>query len=420
MNIDVTEKMKCVIEGNGVKVFGKAVHALSRIGDDIWLDPLEKGLAVRTVNQTHSAYACFLFSRMFFRNYTSGSDQRQEYKSAKCKVSLKSVLPLFRSISTLERSVYRCEITINIFDHRVVFQFKCRNGITKTHNLGYQECEALQAVFPAHLCPNILKAHPKLLSDIMVHFPVSQEEITLSISPTRMILKNYFDEDNDRIMYTEMFLHPDEFDYFHLKVDSDITLCLKELRGLLTFAESHGLQVSVHFGSSGNPVSFSLEDMLLEAVVVLATLVDPGNENPSQVSVAQEVAAHSLVGVSLIEGPATVEATNVTVNHPVHSAGEQVASSQGSPFFRPTFHVTKLMQLVGGGEDFTKSRSLNEISSGSALSTAVTPATFKICSLLFGAVTNDQEETIKSNLPSLVYASDTEDDARDSDGKKEE
>lgn len=34
----------------------------------------------------------------------------------------------------------------------------------------------------------------------------------------------------DRIMYTEMFLHPDEFDYFHVRVDSDMTFCLKELR----------------------------------------------------------------------------------------------------------------------------------------------------------------------------------------------
>lgn len=31
-------------------------------------------------------------------------------------------------------------------------------------------------------------------------------------------------------MFTEMFLHPDEFDYFHLRMDSDITFCLKELR----------------------------------------------------------------------------------------------------------------------------------------------------------------------------------------------
>lgn len=41
-----------------------------------------------------------------------------------------------------------------------------------------------------------------------------------------------------------------------------------------------------------SPVSFSLEDMLLEAVVVLATLMDPASENPSQVSVAEKVLAH--------------------------------------------------------------------------------------------------------------------------------
>ncbi|XP_026766560.2 cell cycle checkpoint control protein RAD9B isoform X2 [Pangasianodon hypophthalmus] len=370
--------MRCVIEGNGVKVFGKTVHALSRIGEEMWLDPLEKGLAVRTVNKAHSAYACFLFSPLFFQHYTSTSDQLQDNKSAKCKISLKSVLPLFRSITTLERSVYRCEITINIFDSRVVFQFKCRNGITKTHNLGYQECEALQAVFPAHLCPNVLKAHPKLLSDIVMHFPVSQEEITLSMSPIRVILKNYFEEDNDRIMCTEMFLHPDEFDYFHLRVDSDITFCLKELRGLLTFAESHGLQVSVQFGSPGNPVSFSLEDMLLEAVVVLATLVDPATENPSQVSVAQEAPTHSVVGVSIHECPVEAEATNIVPHRPDHPVGEQVASSQGSPFFRPAFHMRKLMQLVGGGENFSKYKApLNGTSSGSALTTTVTPATLE-------------------------------------------
>ncbi|KAF5905345.1 cell cycle checkpoint control protein RAD9B isoform X1, partial [Clarias magur] len=355
--------------------FAKAVHALSRIGEEIWLDPLEKGLAVRTVNKAHSAYACFLFSPMFFQHYSSTSDQ-QDNKSAKCKVSLKSVLPLFRSITTIERSVYRCEITINMFDNRVVFQFKCRNGITKTHNLGYEECEALQAVFPAHLCPNILKAHPKLLSDVVMHFPVSQEEITLSISPSSVILKNYFDEEIDRVMYTEMFLHPDEFDFFHLRLDSDITFCLKELRGLLAFAESHGLQVSVHFGSSGNPVSFRLEDMLLEAIVVLATLMEPSSENQSQALNAQEAPAHSIVGVPIHEGPVEADAIDVAPRCTVPSVEEQVASSQGSPFFRPVFHLKKLMQLVGGGDDFPKSRNyLNGVSYGCALTTAVAPGT---------------------------------------------
>uniref|UniRef100_A0A4W4FEK5 RAD9 checkpoint clamp component B n=1 Tax=Electrophorus electricus TaxID=8005 RepID=A0A4W4FEK5_ELEEL len=112
--------MKCIIEANGLKVFGKAIHALSRIGDEIWLDPLEKGLAVRSVNTAHSGYACFLFSPMFFQHYTPNLDQRQDNKT--------SVLPLFRSVATIDRSVCRCDISINIQEKRIIFQFNCRHG----------------------------------------------------------------------------------------------------------------------------------------------------------------------------------------------------------------------------------------------------------------------------------------------------
>ncbi|XP_062854366.1 cell cycle checkpoint control protein RAD9B [Trichomycterus rosablanca] len=417
--------MKCVIEGNGVKVFGKAVHALSRIGEDIWLDPLEKGLAVRSVNSAHSAYACFLFSPLFFQQYILNLDQLKENKAAKCKVSLKSVLPLFRNVSSIDRTVHRCEITINISDNRVIFMFKCRHGITKTHNLRYQECEALQAVFPAHLCPNVLKAHSKLLSDMILHFPISQEEITLSVIPVRVKLKNYFEEDNEhnRSMCTEMSLHPDEFDYFQVGVDSEITFCLKELRGLLTFAESHGLPVCIHFGASGKPVSFSVDDMLLEAIVVLATLVDPATENLSQVSTAEEAPAPrklskvcpadisladtSVTDISVHEGPLEAEAALVASQHQAFSTSECVASSQDSPVFSPAFHLRKLMQLHERRVDLLKP----------VTSAGSTPATSKIRSLLFGAVVSGQEEGNPSELPSLVYASDTEDDAAEDCGR---
>ncbi len=54
---------------------------------------------------------------------------------------------------------WRC--TPNILSASVI-------GITKTHNLRFQESEALQAVFASHLCPNVLKAPARLAAQYSV------------------------------------------------------------------------------------------------------------------------------------------------------------------------------------------------------------------------------------------------------------
>lgn len=185
--------MDCLLDGNCVKAFGKAIQALSRIGDEFWMDPTLKGLALRTVNSSHSAYSCFLFSPLFFQRYKLGIEQSSE--TIKCKLSTKSVLPLFRCLTSIERSVEQCQISVSsTLTDRVMIQFFCRHGITKTYNLRFQESEALQAVFATHLSPNMLKCPARLLGDMVMHFPMSQEEITLSTSSQRVSLRNYCEE----------------------------------------------------------------------------------------------------------------------------------------------------------------------------------------------------------------------------------
>ncbi|KAM9465078.1 cell cycle checkpoint control protein RAD9B isoform 1-T1 [Salvelinus alpinus] len=397
--------MKCVIERNGVKVFGKAVHALARIGDELWLDPMMKGLAMRSVNSAHSAYACFLFSPLFFQHYSPDTGPAQDSGTVKCKLVMKSVLPLFRCLATIERNVDSCQISINLPDNRVIFQFHCRHGITKTHNLGFQESEALQAVFPSHLCPNVLKAQPRLLGDMVMHFPVSQEEITLSMSPLRVNLKSYYEDESDQMkaMHTEMSLDPSEFDYFQVGVDSDITFCLKELRGLLSFAESHGLPVSAHFGAAGKPVAFSVDDMVLEASVVLATLVNPESRTPSQATEAQAPAALRCGGVAEPpEGPCEADAGPPQAQG-FPSAGELIASSQGSPVF---CGAALMREFTRTGEDSDRLRTPRYTHRGRGITT---PPSSKVRSLLFGAVSCEQGDGCTSMLPSLACSSDTED-----------
>uniref|UniRef100_A0AAQ5ZIB5 Cell cycle checkpoint control protein RAD9A n=1 Tax=Amphiprion ocellaris TaxID=80972 RepID=A0AAQ5ZIB5_AMPOC len=403
--------MDCVLDGNCVKAFGKAIHALSRIGDELWLDPMVRGLALRSVNSAHSAYACFLFSPLFFQQYNLGSVSEEGNETIKCKLVIKSVLPLFRCLSSIERNVKRCQISISAPCDRVMIRFFCRHGITKTHNVRFQESEALQAVFASHLCPNVLKAPARLLGDMVTHFPVSQEEITLSMTSLRVSLRNYFEGAKDHIktMHTEISLHPEEFDYFQVGVDSDITFCLKELRGLLAFAESHCLPVSVHSSATGScvvcrPVCFSVEDMVLEATVVLATLIDSEIRGPSQPTETPVPTTPRCVHAATLPVGSCEARSNIP--HDITAVTELVTSSQDSPIINPP----ALMQLL------PQTDIPNEfcVPDAACPSTSTTPASTVICSLLFRALSSDEDDdSCAAGLNVLACYSDGEETMED-------
>jgi len=89
--------MKCVLPAISVKLFAKAVHCLAKIGSEIYFEPLESGLALKTVNSSRSAYICFLFLKELFQKYDSVSSENshenlEEFSSSRCKVAVKTML----------------------------------------------------------------------------------------------------------------------------------------------------------------------------------------------------------------------------------------------------------------------------------------------------------------------------------------
>lgn len=105
-------------------VLGRAVHSLSRIGDELYLEPTESGvrsiagagwelrghlcplpslqavptlwlcpqLSLRAVNSSRSAFASFLFAPLFFQLYEPGS-AGPDTELFRCKVHMKVQCP---------------------------------------------------------------------------------------------------------------------------------------------------------------------------------------------------------------------------------------------------------------------------------------------------------------------------------------
>ncbi|XP_027659944.1 cell cycle checkpoint control protein RAD9A isoform X2 [Falco cherrug] len=223
--------MKCIIAGGNVKVLGRAVHSLSRIGDELYLEPTDGG----------------------------------------------SFLGIFRSLPSLEKTVEKCLILLRPRASRLVVQLHCKYGVTKTHNLAFQECERLQAVFDTQRCASQLCAPARVLAEAVVHFPPTLAEVTLGAGPGgKLSLRNYVEDETElkKTMVTELWLAEDEFQMVAVVPGSHITFCLKEFRGLLTFAEASNLPLTIHYDVPGRPVVFTLDDAVLEVHLVLATLSD--------------------------------------------------------------------------------------------------------------------------------------------------
>ncbi|KAM4666873.1 LOW QUALITY PROTEIN: cell cycle checkpoint control protein RAD9A [Amazona ochrocephala] len=273
--------MKCLIAGGNVKVLGRAVHSLSRIGDELYLEPTERGLSLRAINSSRSAFASFLFTPLFFQRYEAGGPLPST-ELFRCKVLMKSFLGVFRSLPSLEKAVEKCLILLNPQLSRLVVQLHCKYGVTKTHNLTFQECEQLQAVYDTQRCASSLRAPAQVLAEAVVHFPMTLAEVTLRVDPGgRISLRNHVEDEAEptKTMVTELWLAKDEFEAVAAAPDSHITFCLREFRGLLSFAEASNLPLSIYYDAPGRPVVFTLDDTVLEVTLVLATLSEPDSSS---------------------------------------------------------------------------------------------------------------------------------------------
>ncbi|XP_064432162.1 cell cycle checkpoint control protein RAD9A isoform X3 [Mirounga angustirostris] len=184
--------MKCLVTGGNVKVLGKAVHSLSRIGDELYLEPLEDGLSLRTVNSSRSAYACFLFAPLFFQQYQAAAPGQE---ALRCKILMKwdSAEPgMAGSYVGVRAGWWRHSTGLMCCPHSVV-----PGRLPLTGDGGEERGEMLHLTGWQEQPPGGPAAlQIRVLGEAVLPFPPALAEVTLGIGcGRRVILRSYQEEE---------------------------------------------------------------------------------------------------------------------------------------------------------------------------------------------------------------------------------
>ena len=322
--------MKFVIGANNVKVFAKSILALSKIGDELYIEPLQNSLTIRTVNSSRSAFACFSFKQSFFtlfepqlthknstnndqtllNNTTLNEDSLIEASdSFKCKIPAKCLLAIFKNINSLEKNIEKCTITVKyiplsqdtsakiydynsttvtkmigknnqeqLFDTKFLVIMNSKHGIRKTFILSISDCENLQAAFSTENCTNKLNISAKYLHETINSFSNDTEEVSFVVEANKLNIKNYVEPDNETksLINTQVSFDSDEFNSYEIEKEAEITFCLKEFKICLIFGNWFDLGMDIYFQKKGRPIIFKFNgaNNNYEANFTQATLAD--------------------------------------------------------------------------------------------------------------------------------------------------
>jgi len=319
--------MKYTVARGGMRLLGRAVHSLAKIGDDIYIEPQADSLTLRAVNSSRSAYATYSFEAAFFSSIELGATKAGD-EEERCKVTVRSLLLAFRSLSVLEKTVESCRLETNVEEDKLLLTLLCRHSIKKVFRIHLVDCDPVRAVYSTDDCNNRWTVQAKVLHEAHGNFLVNQEEVTMHVGPNRFKINNYADEcaDEKKRINTELSMQPGEFQSYDIGQPTSLTFCLKELKSLIGFSEPLGLAITASFTEGGRPIILTTDTATgVSCVFVLATLASPDGPAASNLprvanTPAPKKAAASSAASSSTQEHVTVDCTSTSFNQSVSSA----------------------------------------------------------------------------------------------------
>lgn len=265
--------MKFEIPVLNLKILARAVQYLSKIGDEIQFVTDGNGLNLSTVNNAKTAFATVRFSADFFLEFSESATSGQEEDNF-CKVAVRTLLPIFRSLHNVEDAVVDFDATTSSLN----FKFNRQQQATMSFSLAILDLSRfMDPRMPSDYENKIIGSH-KVFVNLVTGFHNSTREISFEVSKTSASVRNYIDDPDKDVesIRSSQSMQITEFDMFAITHEGKLGFSLADFKAFVTFADQSEVNIRLTFGAPGHPMSMFCRSGTgyYEADLFAATIID--------------------------------------------------------------------------------------------------------------------------------------------------
>ncbi|PAV87234.1 hypothetical protein WR25_15103 [Diploscapter pachys] len=266
-----------VMQSN-LKIFSKAISALSRLAEDLFLEPSEEGLLIKTFNRSRSAYGKFTFQRDFFINTdTSKLDPNTRNQ---CRVSMRTIMAIFKQIHyNGDLAFQQAKLVLNPNADTFIVEIKLAfDGIRTIEARVLENTSGFRASVDRNTLKNVCVLSGNLLHSIMKEVRQDSEDIVISASEDGFCFRNFGKFIAERRCRTSVTLVGERCEQFSITRKTDIAISYKEFMAIVEFANRHMAFVSLYFDLPGRPFVIALEDTASYTAEFILATIEPDDE----------------------------------------------------------------------------------------------------------------------------------------------
>ncbi|RCN48670.1 Rad9 [Ancylostoma caninum] len=269
------EKAVFLLHSN-LKVFTNAIAALSKIGDEIFMQAQERGLCLKAFNKNRSAYGVFLFMDDFFTDFDTKFVCKDRVRD--CRLSTKTALTIFKSAHFVEKNLVSCTLTVDCLGQDLRIDFQHTYDVSRSFDVNVME---IHKPFTSNInrseLSNAVTVNACEITSFLNEMHTGREELIMRAQDDKFIFKNYIPCEDDTsegfACRTEITVQKSCFKSFAVQKPSEINFGMKEFKAIITFARQHSCDVGLFFDKPGSPLIVAVEsDAGYSGEFIIATL----------------------------------------------------------------------------------------------------------------------------------------------------